>query len=61
MSVINRQTGDELLKKEYADGEIDEYVSFGRYKLPLEQIGVLIKNMNGETLEDLTPALSPAM
>jgi len=55
MSVINRQTGDELLKKEYADGVINEYISLGRYKLPLEQIGVIIRNVNGEVLEDLTP------
>jgi len=58
MSVINRQTGDELLKKEYADGVINEYISLGRYKLPLEQIGVIIKNTRGEVLEDLTPKSS---
>ena len=53
--VFNRETGEELLKKEYSDGVIDEYVSFGRYKLPLEQIGLVIKNISGEILEDLTP------
>jgi hypothetical protein len=58
MSVINRQTGDELLKKEYADGVINEYISLGRYKLPLEQIGVIIRNVSGEVLEDLTPKAS---
>ena len=58
MSVINRQTGDELLKKEYADGVINEYISLGRYELPLEQIGVIIKNTRGEVLEDLTPKSS---
>jgi len=58
MSIINRQTGDELLKKEYADGVINEYISLGRYKLPLEQIGVIIRNVSGEVLEDLTPRVS---
>ena len=53
--IFNRKTGEELLKKEYEDGIIDEYVDFGRYKLPLEQIGLLIRNVSGEILEDLTP------
>ncbi len=60
MTVINRQTGDELLKKEYADGVINEYISLSRYKLPLEQIGVIIKDISGEVLEDLTPKASTA-
>jgi hypothetical protein len=55
MVVFNRQTGEELLKKEYADGVIDEYVNFGRYKLPPEQIGIVIRNISGEILEELTP------
>ena len=58
MNVINRQTGEELLKKEYTDGVINEYISLGRYQLPLEQIGIIIKNVSGEVLEDLTPELS---
>jgi len=59
MAVINRETGEELLNKEYADGVIDEYLNFGRYKLPLEQIGVVIKNSRSDVLEDLTPKISP--
>ena len=55
MVVFNRQTGEELLKKEYPDGVIDEYVSLGRYKLPLDQIGIIIRNSSGEILEDVTP------
>jgi hypothetical protein len=55
MVVFNRKTGEELLKKEYVDGVIDEYVNFGRYKLPLEQIGIVIRNVSGEILEELTP------
>ena len=58
LRLINRQTDEELLKKVYADGVIDEYVSFGRYKLPIEQIGVLIKNSRDEVLEDLTPEVN---
>jgi hypothetical protein len=55
LTVINRETEERLLNKEYADGVIDEYLNFGRYKLPLEQIGVVIKNTRGDVLEDLTP------
>ena len=43
------------MNKEYADGVIDEYLNFGRYKLPLERIGVVIENSRGDVLEDLTP------
>jgi hypothetical protein len=46
------------LKKEYADGVIDEYLNFGRYKVPLQQIGVVIKNSRGDVLEELTPKIS---
>lgn len=56
--VFNRDTGEELLKKEYEDGIIDEYVNFGRYKLPLEKFGVVISSISGEILEDLTPEIS---
>jgi len=55
LTVINRETGEKLLNKKYANGVIDEYLNFGRYKLPLEQIGVVIKNTRGDVLEDLTP------
>ena len=57
MIIFNRETGEELLKKQFTDGVIDEYVSFGRYKLPLEQIGLFIKDISGEILADLTPKL----
>ena len=56
--VFNRQSGEELLKKEYVDGFINEYLNLGRYKLPLEQIGIVIKNISGEILEDLTPMVT---
>lgn len=55
ISVINRQSGDELLSKEFEDGKIDEYLNLGQYKLPMDQLGVLIKNQAGKTIEDLTP------
>ena len=55
LAVINRESGEALLNKEYADGVIDEYLNFGRYKLPLERIGVVIENSRGDVLEDLTP------
>ena len=57
LKVINRQTGDELMSRDFPDGVIDEYVSLGRYKLPFEQLGVIISDVSGDVLEDLTPEL----
>lgn len=56
--VSNRQSGKELLRKEYADGVINEYISLGRYKLPLDQLRIIIRNVSGEILEDVTPAIT---
>jgi len=53
--IFNRQTGEELMKKDYPDGVIYEYVDFSRFKLPLEQIGVLYRDVSRQTLKDLTP------
>jgi hypothetical protein len=53
--VFDRSSGKELLKKEYPGGIIDEYVNLGQYKLPLEQIGVVIRNISGEVLANLEP------
>jgi hypothetical protein len=53
LSIIDRQDGKELMTRDYPDGKIDEYVSLGRYQIPTEQIGALIKDPNGEILEDL--------
>jgi hypothetical protein len=55
LSLIDRQSGKELMKREYPDGNIDECISLGRYKLPVEQFGALIKRPDGEVLEDLEP------
>jgi hypothetical protein len=55
LSLINRQSGKELMKREFDTGEIDEYISLGRYKLPIEQIGARIKRPDGQILEDLEP------
>ncbi len=55
LRVFDRKTEEEFLSKEYADGVIDEYLNFGRYKIPLEQIGVVIENQSGDVLKDLTP------
>lgn len=56
--VFNRQSGEELLKKEYVDGVINEYVNLGRYKLSLGQLRLIIKNISGEILEDLEPTVA---
>lgn len=56
--IFDRETGRELLKKDYPDGVIYEYVDFSKFKLPLEQIGVVYKEVAGMILEDLTPVIS---
>lgn len=56
--IFNRQTGEELMKKDYPDGVIYEYVDFSRFKLPLEQIGVIYRDVSRQTLKDLTPVIA---
>jgi hypothetical protein len=48
--IFNRQTGAELLKKNYADGRIYEYIDFSRFGLPLEQIGVIYRDTSNQVL-----------
>lgn len=55
LTLIDRQSGDELMKKAYPNGAIDEYVSLSRYELPPERIGALVKSTGGEVLADLSP------
>ena len=55
--IINRQSGEELLKKDYPDGAIYEYVDFSRFNLPLARIGVIYKEIDGVVLKDLTPVV----
>jgi len=56
--IFNRQTGEELLKKNYPDGVIYEYVDFSRFNLPLQNVGVIYRDIDGKILEDLTPLVS---
>jgi hypothetical protein len=56
--IFNRQTGKELMKKDYPDGVIYEYVDFSQFDLPLERIGVLYREVSGLILKDLTPVVS---
>jgi hypothetical protein len=56
--IFNRQSGEELMKKDYADGVIYEYVDFSQFRLPLEQIGVIYRDISGMILKDLTPVVS---
>jgi len=56
--IFNRQTDEELLKKDYPDGVIYEYVDFSRFNLPLQHIGVIYREVNEKILEDLTPVVS---
>lgn len=57
--ILDRKTSKELLKKEYADGVIYEYVDFTQFNMPLGQIAVFFKDANGRTLKELTPAVLP--
>jgi hypothetical protein len=56
--IFNRQTGDELLKKDYPDGVIYEYVDFSRFNLPLQHLGVNYKDVDSLVLKDLTPVVA---
>lgn len=56
--IFNRQSGEELMKKDYADGVIYEYVDFSQFRLPLDQIGVIYRDISGMILKDLTPVVS---
>jgi hypothetical protein len=56
--IFNRQTGEELLKKDYPDGIIYEYVDFSRFNMPLQHIGVIYREVDGKILEDLTPVVA---
>jgi hypothetical protein len=56
--IQNRKTNRELLKKEYSDGVIYEYMDFSRFSLPLEQIAVIYQLKGGKVLENLTPVIS---
>jgi hypothetical protein len=55
--IFNRLTDAELIKKDYPDGIIYEYVDFSRFKLPLQNIGVIYQEVNGKILKDLTPVV----
>jgi hypothetical protein len=55
--IFNRKVGTELLKKDYEDGSIYEYIDFSRFNLPLDHIGVIFRDLNQQTLADLTPAV----
>jgi len=53
LQLINRKDDAELMQKDYPGGEIDEYISLGRYDLPPEQIGAIIRKADGTVLAEL--------
>ena len=55
LELVDRASGAELMKKAFPDGMVDEYISLGRYKLPANRIGAIIKGPSGEVLADLSP------
>jgi hypothetical protein len=56
--IFDRTSGKELLKKDYADGLIYEYVDFSRFNLPPEKIGVIYREASGAIVKDLTPTIT---
>ncbi|MGA9573367.1 MAG: hypothetical protein WBS20_05410, partial [Lysobacterales bacterium] len=58
LSIVDRQTGQEWLRKDYPDGSIYEYLDFGRYQAPLNRIAVIFLDGNEETIEELTPVVA---
>lgn len=56
--IFDRDSSRELLRKEYDDGSIYEYIDFSRFQLPLNQIAVTYRDSNNQVLEDLTPAVA---
>jgi len=53
--ITDRETGQELLRKEYADGSIYEYLGFDRYDVPLNRIAIVINDEDGETIREWAP------
>jgi hypothetical protein len=56
--IFDRTSGKELLKKDYADGLIYEYLDFSRFNLPPEKIGVIYREASGAIVKDLTPTIT---
>ena len=57
--IYDRKSGEELFKKDFPDGVIYEFIDFGRFQRPLDQIGVLYKDISGLVLKDLTLVITP--
>jgi hypothetical protein len=55
--INDKQTGRELLRKDYADGSIYEYIDFSRFGIPLNQIDVVYRDANNKTQTLGNPAL----
>ena len=55
LSFVNRDSGAELMKREFPGGVIDEYFSLGSHGLPSGQIGAVIRDAGGAVLADLEP------
>jgi hypothetical protein len=55
LQLINRKDGTELMAKDYPGSEIDEYISLGRFKLPPDQVGAIIRGPGDQVLADLSP------
>jgi len=56
--IFNRQTGDQLFKKDFPDGVIYEFVDFSRFNTPLQHIAVNYTDTTGIVLKDLTPVIN---
>lgn len=55
--IYDRRTGEALMSRTYADGMIRESVDFSAFQRPLQQIGVMYRDVAGMVLKDLTPVV----
>ena len=55
LAILDRQSGENLFRKDYSDGSVYEYLDFGRYQLPLDRIAVVLSDAGNRKLLELTP------
>ncbi|MGD8358563.1 MAG: hypothetical protein PVG42_10950 [Lysobacterales bacterium] len=56
--VYDRKTGQKLLSKTFEDGVVYEYIDFGDFDRPLDQVGVRYLDTQGQVLKQLTVVAS---
>ena len=56
--ILDRQSDDELFRKDFGDGSVYEYLDFSRYGLPLNQFAVVLVDADNQALLELTPVMT---